>query len=57
MESFIIIRKCQSEYHTKIHEALLIKIMHPNSIVNFTPVEHLFCFKCSILSLWQPFFC
>jgi len=45
MESFTIIRKCQSEYRTKIHDSLLIKNMYPNSIVNFMPVEHLFCFK------------
>ena len=29
LDSFTIIQKCQSEFHTKIHEALLIKKYTP----------------------------
>ena len=36
LKSFTVIKNCQSEFHTKIHEVLLIKKdIHPNLIVNF----------------------
>jgi len=45
LENFLV--NAISVYHAKINEALLMK-KHapvPNSIVNFKPMGHLFCFK------------
>jgi len=46
IESFTVIGKCQWDYRTKVHEALLIKKNHaPKLNLQLTPLEHLYCFK------------
>ena len=45
LDNFSLTRKCESDYHTKIHEALLKK-HSPSLSGNFMLEVRLFCFSC-----------
>ena len=53
LDNFSIIRKRESDYHTKIHDALLIKKHTPSHTNNFMMEVHLSCFCCFNSTLYQ----
>ena len=54
LNSFTVIRKCNTAYETKIQEALLIKKQNPKLNKQYTRMEHHFCEIFTVL-IFMPY--